>query len=188
MRFATQHISLPCAGHTANGDVAVVRNLEDRTLVAIVDALGHGPAAGEIAARAATHLSGAELKNGALAVMENLHAALLGTRGAAAMILLLDAKTVEGCSVGNVDLRALGSYLPVVQSPGILGVRVRRYNVFKGELTPGARLVMFSDGVSSQVPVAETKDMEAGEACKHLMRGYRRSYDDATILVIDVKE
>ncbi len=188
MKFATEHISVPCAGQQANGDVVVIRRLEDRTLIAVIDALGHGPSAAEIATRAATHLSTAELKGSVLAVMEDLHAALEGTRGAAAMVLLLVANTVEGCGVGNVDLRALGGYVPVVLSPGILGVRVRRYNVFKGELAPGARLVMFSDGISTQVPIAQIKDMGAHEACKFLLQGYRRSHDDATILVIDVKD
>jgi phosphoserine phosphatase RsbX len=187
VRFAAEHISVPCAGHYANGDIVVIRSLEDRTLVAVVDALGHGPSAAEIAARAAKHLASAKVE-GVLGVMEDLHAALSGTRGAAALVLVLRANTIEGCSVGNVDLRALGSYVPVVLSPGILGVRVRRYNIFKGALTLGARLVVFSDGISSHAPVAQTKDMGAQEACKFLLEHYRRSHDDSTILVIDVKD
>ena len=188
MKFATEHVSMPCAGHEANGDIVVIRKGEDRTLVAVVDALGHGPTAAEIATRAASHLATAKLTGGILSVMEQLHTALSGTRGAAAMVLLLGGSSVEGCGVGNVDLRSLGSYVPVVLSPGILGVRVRRYNVFKGELTTGTRLVVFSDGISSHAPIAETKDMLATEACEFLFQRYRRSHDDATILVIDVKD
>jgi phosphoserine phosphatase RsbX len=188
VRFAAEHISVPCAGYTVSGDIVVIRALEDRTLVAVIDALGHGPIAADIAARGATHLSSANVGSGVLAVMQDLHAALSGTRGAAAMVLMLAANTIEGCSVGNVDLRALGSYVPVVQSPGILGVRVRRYNVFRGELALGARLFVFSDGISSQTPVAQTKGMGTKEACEFLLQRYRRSHDDSTIVVIDVKD
>lgn len=187
MKVTAQHISVPCAGQQVNGDVVVVRDLDDGVLVAVVDALGHGPTAADIATRAAAHLSDARVGDSVLGVMEQLHDALHGTRGAAAMLLLLRAGAIEGCSVGNVDMRVLGSQVPVVQSPGILGVRVRRYHVFRADLAPGARLVLFSDGVSSQAPVAETRDMDAGEACQFLLRGYRRSHDDATVLVIDVE-
>ncbi|HEY5950004.1 MAG TPA: SpoIIE family protein phosphatase [Kofleriaceae bacterium] len=166
----------------------MIRNVEHRTLVAVIDALGHGPTAAVIAAQASSYLSTAKLEKGVLGIMEELHAALSGTRGAAAMVLLLAANTIEGCSVGNVDLRALGSYVPVVQSPGILGVRVRRYHIFKGELTAGSRLAVFSDGISSHAPVAQIKDMGAKDACEFLLQRYRRSHDDATILVIDVKD
>jgi negative regulator of sigma-B (phosphoserine phosphatase) len=120
--------------------------------------------------------------------MQSLHEALRGTRGAAAMLSVLCNGRLEGCGVGNVEMRSIGAYVPVVQSPGILGVRVRRYNVFASDVAPGARLVLFSDGISAQAPVGQTHSMGAREACDFLFRGYRRSHDDATILVVDVRE
>jgi negative regulator of sigma-B (phosphoserine phosphatase) len=188
VKVAAEHISEPCQGFDRNGDALIVRTTKEGTLVAVVDALGHGPTAADIAERALAHLVEAPLDRGVSATMQGLHEALRGTRGAAAMISLLRDGRLEGCGVGNVELRSIGAYVPVMQSPGILGVRVRRYNIFASEIAPGARLVLFSDGISAQAPVRQTKGMGASEACQFLFRGYRRSHDDATILVVDVKE
>jgi negative regulator of sigma-B (phosphoserine phosphatase) len=188
VNISAEHVSVPCAGHRENGDAVLVRTTEDGTLVAVVDALGHGPTAAEIATRAVADLTTAALSAGMPALMTHLHEALRGTRGAAAMVCLLRNGRLEGCGVGNVDLRSIGSNVPVVQSPGILGVRVRRYNVFAADLASGTRLVIFSDGISSQAPVSQTRGMGAREACDFILRGYGRSHDDATVLVVDVKD
>lgn len=188
MKIASQVLSQPCAGHRLNGDAALVRPIDGGFMVAVIDALGHGPAAAEVSARATARLTEVPVDDGVLGVMQDLHQSLEGTRGAAALICLLTEGRLEGCTVGNVDLRTLGGPVPVVQSPGILGVRVRRYNVFAAEVRAGSRLFLFSDGISSSVPVAETRDMDPAAACRFIFKGFRRLHDDATILVIDVKE
>lgn len=188
MRIACEHLSKPCLGHAVNGDAVLVRSIDGGALVGLIDALGHGPTAAEIARRAVARLAEVPVGDGVLSVMEDLHAALHGTRGAAAMLLLLRHRRVEGCTVGNVDMRVLGGSVPVVQSPGIVGVRIRRYNVFAAEVPVGSRLLLFSDGISASVPVGETREMDPAAACRFIFQGYRRAHDDATILVIDVKE
>lgn len=189
MRIAAEHISMPCAGHRVNGDAVLLRQLpDDRVLIAVIDALGHGPTAADIADRAVSHLKEAPIPDSLAPLMEDLSASLKGTRGAAAMVVLLQGGKLEGCGVGNVDLRVLGGSVPVVQSPGILGVRVRRFNVFTASVSPGARLVLFSDGISASVPVAELRDMDLAQACRFVLKGYRRDHDDATILVVDLKD
>lgn len=168
--------------------MVVVRVTEAAALVAVVDALGHGPTAADIAVRARDHLMGTPLDEAMAKTIERLHEALRGTRGAAAMVALLRDGAIEGCGVGNVELRTLGGSVPVVQSPGILGVRVRRYNVFSARLEPGTRLVLFSDGISAHAQLAQTEGMEPGDACEYIFRGYRRAHDDASVLIVDVKE
>jgi negative regulator of sigma-B (phosphoserine phosphatase) len=187
VNIAAEHISLPCEGHLVNGDAVLVRRLADGYLAAVVDALGHGPTAAEIARVAREHLAANEVRAGVLELMHDLHGSLAGTRGAAAMVMLLRGGRLEGCGVGNVDLRTVGGAVPVVQSPGILGVKVRRFNVFVGQVPPGARLLVFSDGISAQVPVGETAALDPAAACRFIVNGYRRAHDDSTILVIDVK-
>jgi phosphoserine phosphatase RsbX len=188
VRIASQLLSQPCAGYRVNGDAALVRPIDAGFLIGLIDALGHGPRAAEVAERATARLAEVPVKDGVLGVMEDLHRCLEGTRGAAALVLLLRQGRLEGCTVGNVDLRTLGGPVPVVQSPGIVGVRVRRYNIFAADLPTGSRLFLFSDGISSSVPVAETRDMDPAAACRFIFQGFRRAHDDATILVIDVKD
>jgi negative regulator of sigma-B (phosphoserine phosphatase) len=188
VNIVAEHLSVPCEGYDVNGDAVLVRAIEGGFLVAVIDALGHGPTAAAIANQGIAHLVQAHIPGGVLAVMHGLHDALHGTRGAAAMVLVMRGGAVEGCGVGNVDLRTLGGAVPARLSPGIIGVRVRRFNVFAGSVTPGSRILIFSDGISAQVPIAETAGMAPAEACSFIQRGYRRAHDDSTILVIDVKD
>jgi len=188
VKVAVEHITAPCRGQTRNGDGVAARTTDAGTLLAVVDGLGHGPMAAEVADRAVACLSDAPLDLGVAGIMELLHESLRGTRGAAAMLAVLKDWALVGCGVGNVELRAIGSSVPVVQSPGILGVRVRRYNLFSSRLKPLTRLALFSDGISARVPIADTQRMAAREACEFIFQGYRRPHDDATILVADLKE
>ena len=187
MNIVAEHLSLPCEGYDVNGDAVLVRTIDGGFLVAVIDALGHGPTAAAIANQGIAYLAQAAVPDGVLSVMHGLHDALQGSRGAAAMVLVLRGGAIEGCGVGNVDLRTLGGSVPARLSPGIIGVRVRRYNVFTGAVPPGARLLIFSDGISAQVPIAETASMAPAEACRFIHGKYRRAHDDSTILVIDVK-
>src|SRR5262245_46849267 len=82
-------LSVPKVGETENGDLVVVRSDEGCTMFAVVDALGHGRHAAQVASAAAKYLEVAPLSRGALHVMEGLHERLYATRGAAAMICIV---------------------------------------------------------------------------------------------------
>lgn len=188
MKITAEHINRPCDGELRSGDAAVVRTVAGASLVAVVDALGHGPRAADIADQASEHLVKTPLGDDMAATMEGLHEALRGTRGAAAMVAVLRGGSIHGCGVGNVELRSLNATVPVVQSPGILGVRVRRFKVFTGQIAAGARLMLFSDGISPQVVLGQTRAMDPRAACEYVFEKYRRAHDDATVLVVDVEE
>lgn len=188
MKIVAEHINRPCDGETRSGDAAIVRAADGVALLAVVDALGHGPRAADIADRAAEHLVEAPLGGDLTETMEQLHDALRGTRGAAAMVAVLRGGCIDGCGVGNVELRSVGASVPVVQSPGILGVRVRRYKVFSGQIAAGTRLALFSDGISPRMVLGKTRDMPPRDACQYVFEKFRRPHDDATILVVDVEE
>ena len=184
----TEHRSLPREGERECGDIALTRVAEGITLVAVVDALGHGPLAAAAARIAADHLLAAPLERGLLPLVEGLHAALKGSRGAAAMIVLLASDGgLQGCGVGNVELRALGSRVPSVLTPGVLGASINRLRTFEARVTVGDRLVIFSDGLCSRMELSRLRGLTSGQACDALMALYRRSHDDATVLVTDIE-
>jgi phosphoserine phosphatase RsbX len=123
---------------------------------------------------------------GAARVIEGLHAHLRGGRGAAALVAILRGLHVEGSGVGNVDMRVCGAKVPVVLSRGVLGRSIHRPVTFEGKLAPGARVVIFSDGISSRLDLDAVAHLDAKAACRALMDRHRRGYDDATVLVADV--
>lgn len=183
-----EHRSVPRQGEAECGDIAVFRADAGVTLFAVIDALGHGPHAASAARIAADHLVGAALDRGLLHLIETLHAALRGSRGAAAMLCILTPDGVlQGCGVGNVELRAIGSRVPAVLTPGILGASINRLRTFEARLSVGDRLIIFSDGLSARMDLDRVRGLSPGEACDVLMAEYRRSHDDSTVLVTDIE-
>jgi phosphoserine phosphatase RsbX len=187
VRWSHFHVSLPKEGEKLCGDTAVVRVEQGVTLLAVIDALGHGAAAAPVAEQGRRFLADVPLDRDVRTLTEGLHDALRGTRGVAAMCCLVRADQMEGCGVGNVDLRASKSRVPVVLTPGVLGVQSTRLRVFQTTLTPGARLVLFSDGISPRLDLERVDRLPAEEACRALIERYRRSQDDATLLVADLE-
>ena len=188
MKLTVEHLSLPKVGETKNGDAVLVRTDADgASLVAVIDALGHGELAAAAADLAIASLERAPLDRGLRYVIDQLHVDLRGSRGAAAMLTLFRDGRFEGCGIGNVDLRSMKTRIPIVLSPGILGASVSRIRVFDAQLTPGDRLLIFSDGISARIDSESCRTGTPAEVCRAVMDRHRRTHDDATILITDIE-
>lgn len=66
------HRSLPKEGERANGDAAVLRQDGERTLLAVIDGLGHGELAALATARAVAFLREWSLAGELLAAMQGI--------------------------------------------------------------------------------------------------------------------
>lgn len=187
MKLDIHYRSIPRSGETKNGDAVVVRTVASATLIALIDALGHGPAAAQTAAVGVEYLEELTDLSSVRTLVEGLHQRMHGTRGAAAMICVAESDRFTGCSVGNVELRSLRDRVPLVNTPGILGSRLRSLRVFETPLQAGERLVIFSDGLSSSLRADDAAGRSGLAACDALLTRYRRDYDDATVIVVDVK-
>lgn len=179
-------ITVPRDGEHVNGDGVLVRSEADRTLVAVIDSLGHGPKANEVTVRALEHLETIALEQGVLRAMEGLHMALRGTRGAAALLLIATHDSVEVSSVGNVELRSERSSIPLVLSAGVLGQRLRVARVATAKPPRPERIAIFSDGISSRFDFRSVAGLPPKEASSRIFASCRRSHDDATLLVLDL--
>ena len=109
-RFEHDSAIRPCPGESVSGDAVVVKETEGACFAAIVDVLGHGREANEVAAVCERYLA----KHGdanVVEVMTGLHRCLRGSRGAAAGLCAIDAETgeLEYVGTGNTVLRRFGS-------------------------------------------------------------------------------
>jgi negative regulator of sigma-B (phosphoserine phosphatase) len=182
------HVSLPMVGEIANGDRVVVRQGEEkRALLAVIDGLGHGPNAAAVSIQAVECLEAVSLQAPLLEIMELLHRKLAGSRGAAATVCMLRDGQAEACAVGNVEIRSADVRIPLVFSAGILGGRVNKFHICKAKLPLRARLVFFSDGISSRTPIEDVRTLSPRAACDAIVAKYRRKEDDATVLIADVE-
>jgi len=187
MRVYGEHLSLPKAGETANGDGAFLRAEGTDTVFGVIDALGHGPGAEEVTVAATSYLERAPLETSLAALMDQLHAAIGGTRGAAATVCLLRGAELEVCAVGNVELRSGDVRFPLVYSAGILGVNVRKFRICRATLKRPARFVAFSDGISARACTDDVRQLTPKGACQFIMQRFRRDSDDATVMVADLE-
>jgi negative regulator of sigma-B (phosphoserine phosphatase) len=180
-----QWTSVPRDGEHVNGDGVLVRHDGDRVLIAVIDSLGHGPKANEVTNIALDHLGSTSLERGVAGVMDSLHVALRNTRGSAALLLIAKGDTVECSGVGNVEMRAHRSNIPLVLSAGVLGVRLRQARVATGKVSRPDRIVIFSDGISRRFDFHDVAGLSPKDASAKIFASCRRAHDDATILVAD---
>jgi len=180
------HITQPMLGERVNGDAVVVRDEGAVLLLAVIDGLGHGPVAAQAAQVAIEALASQSLHETVLSIAKNLHDRLRGTRGVAATLCLVRGSSIEVCAVGNVQLSSSNATIPLVLSPGVLGSRVAKFHICQGTLRAGARLALFSDGISTRVALDEVRNLAPQEACRHVFERFRKKEDDATILIADI--
>lgn len=180
------YLTRPRKHESESGDAVIVRHEGQCLTFAVVDALGHGPLAAEVARRAIELLEAAELSARPLDLLQMLHRGLAQTRGAAALVCSIRKNHIEGCGVGNVEMRAVGDAVPVVLSPGILGSQVRKFRTFQHPLTRPTRVVAFTDGISPRFSSADLRSLSPEEACERLFAQHRRDHDDASVLVADL--
>jgi negative regulator of sigma-B (phosphoserine phosphatase) len=188
VRVTAEYLTLPREGEKQNGDAALVRRADEGVLIVVLDALGHGEKAAEAAAIGLDYLAVAPLGRGLRPVIDGLHERLRGSRGAAAMLILLHNLRLEGCGVGNVGLRPYRAKVPVMLTPGVLGGSLTRLRLFHADLTAGDRLIIFSDGISARFEDELTRNAPALATCHAIMDRHRKPHDDATVLVTDIED
>ena len=187
MKLSVQHLVVPKDGEYESGDAVFVRPYDDGGLFVVIDALGHGERAAEVAQAGLLALEEVPDGERVAAIIDLLHGRLRGTRGAAAMVCVVHEGRLEGCAVGNVELATVGTRVPWVPSPGILGASVRRVRTFEAQLAVGDRLILYTDGISPRMDLSCCRGVRGADACRALMTRYRRPHDDATVLIADIE-
>lgn len=184
MRLTTAQRMRPYPGLSSSGDLVVVRQAPSCTMLAVIDVLGHGPDAAEVAVLAGEYLGLADMDEGVEAWMQGLHEALARTRGAAAGLGRAEAGALQVTIVGNVEVRCIGTRVGVIATPGIVGRRMRRLRSFTFPMQHGDRLAMHSDGLR-HLDLAGTRALSLEPACDQLMHEFAVAVDDASLLLTD---
>jgi len=189
----------PFPGETESGDRALVRAIGDVVLVAVVDALGHGPLAAGVAKAAMDALEGASAAS-VETLVGDCHAALTGSRGAALTLAVFDlpGARLSWLSVGGVhgvlyrghdDGTVETSHVPAW--PGIVGYSLPRARVDRFELSPGDTLVLATDGIDSAFahhgragPPSQAMRREPVQVlADRILAEHLRGHDDALVVV-----
>lgn len=177
--------SRPIAGERANGDQWIVQPHANGLRVAVIDGLGHGPAA-EAAAIAAVEVLRSRPDLGPTDVLVACDLALRGTRGAAASVLWLEPARAVFAGVGNVEGRVVGEGgQSLSPDRGVLGRGIRIPRALEFPLAGSWLALLHSDGVSARFDAAALEGASRPDALAGLLLStWGRVTDDATIVVV----
>jgi len=182
-------VYLPKTGEEVSGDAWAIQQDSDRSLLLVVDGLGHGPLAAQ-ASREAVRIFRENLSKSPKQIIEAAHRALKSTRGAVMAIAQIDfdQQTVNFAGVGNIAATIISGEKTqsLVSYNGTVGHEVRKIQEFVYPWPKNGILVMYSDGLGTQWRL----DRYPGLAAKHpiliagvLYRDFNRERDDVTVLV-----
>lgn len=173
-----------------SGDGWAVETHGSRSLVLVVDGLGHGPLAAE-AAHAAVRQFRKHASLPADRLVERIHHELRPTRGAAVAVAEVAAHgdRVHYAGIGNISGILHGSMKTrhMVALPGTAGRETRAIRAFDYDWPEDGALIMHSDGIATHWDLGTYP----GLAVHHpalvagvLYRDFARRRDDATVVVV----
>jgi len=186
---AVSGVCIPKPGELFNGDSWAVFQVDGRTLLLIVDGLGHGQYAAE-ASDAAVAAFEQHPEMPPADMVKAIHAALRGSRGAAVGVVELDSakEVARYAGVGNTAGVILSDdgRKALVSHNGTAGGEVRRIEEFSYPWSRGALIVFHTDGISTRWGL----DDYPGLSLRHpsiiagvLYRDFARGTDDVTVVV-----
>lgn len=179
----------PMPGEELSGDCCLVRVDGDRLMAVLVDVLGHGPEAGELAGDIRTWLTKQETSQ-PVRMIEAMHEQFRGSRGCVASILLWDRERgiLSYSGIGNIMTRIAGKRIrQLVNRDGVIGYRMVRPVEWTEPITAGDIVLMHSDGLSSRLDervFGEGAKLSSAEIVKRLMTHQAKQSDDASCIAI----
>ncbi|MEH2137873.1 anti-sigma regulatory factor [Nostoc sp.] len=181
-------VCLPKRGEEVSGDAWACQVDRCRSLLLVVDGLGHGPAAATAASSAVRIFQ--EHHRSPAAIVEAAHAALRSTRGAVLAIAEIDfeQESVRFAGIGNIttSIFSFTEHHHLLSHNGIVGHEIRKIQEFSYPWYANGLLIMHSDGLDTKWQL----DRYPGLSQKHpsliagvLYRDFNRDRDDVTVLV-----
>ena len=179
----------PCPGEKVSGDAVVIRPLEGGLFAAIVDVLGHGPEAHELALIIGEYLSRYPSSDIA-GLMKRLHQHVKGTRGAVVGLCAIDeaAGRAVYAGTGNTVLRCFGkTETRLVSLDGVLGQNMRTPRPQTLELEAGDLIVLYTDGVRDRFTSDEYPSIfhhAPKDVARTIVERFGKDYDDAACIAV----
>jgi anti-sigma regulatory factor (Ser/Thr protein kinase) len=182
-------VCLPLPSEHACGDAwgSACRNAE--LLLMVADGLGHGPEAAR-ASQAAVALVDAQASFAPEALVQDAHAALRGTRGAALAVACLNLAegTLRFAGIGNisVSVHTASTSRHLVSHNGIVGSNMRKVQEFQLDFGDDDILIMHSDGLATRWDLERYPGLlrhHPSLIAAVLYRDHARHRDDVSVVV-----
>jgi len=174
----------------ACGDAGLIVADEAACFVALLDVLGHGPEAADVAGVAEAYLAG-HCREPLTELMQGLHERLKGSRGLVAFLGRFELATglFRYVGIGNIAARVYGPDDPVslVSKDGVVGYMMSTPREKSVQLLPRDILVLCSDGVREHFDLYDHPGLLSGDAAAisgAVLDQLTKGVDDASCLVL----
>jgi len=170
------------------GDQAGCWEHSSKTVLCMIDGLGHGKGAERAAMKALDFLE-RHHHEPLLEVFATCDKALSDTRGVAMGIAVADpdAGRLTYAGIGNTRAMVVGQETTRLSSHyGIVGGGYRTLKTETVPLTPGDLVIMYTDGIEGLIDLSdydETLRVEVGRLAETIVEDWCRETDDAAVLV-----
>ena len=171
-----------------SGDAIIQEDLGGTMLLGGIDGLGHGPHA-RIAAQTALDVIKENMTQPLDVICNLCDQAMKDTRGAAMSLVLVnhELENLTYVAVGNVTIHVLGARRKqLLNTPGIVGGRLRTVNVNTEPFKEGDTLIIHSDGISERFNLDRYTLRILSNVqllAEALATDFRNPRDDASILI-----
>lgn len=181
----------PLPGQTDSGDRHLIEELPGGALLAVVDGLGHGPEAAEVAKTAVQTIK-QHASERAMALFQRCHQALRGTRGVVMSLASFDAagSAMTWLGVGNVEgflIRADSHLTPdhedLLLRGGVVGCQLPPLRASVLSIFPGDTLAFATDGIAPDFVSEVNSWQPPQEIASRILDRHSKRNDDALVLV-----
>jgi serine phosphatase RsbU (regulator of sigma subunit) len=179
----------PLINEDACGDAGLIREFNSKVFIGIIDILGHGEEAHDLAIICVDFLE-KNYRQDLIETMAGLHEYIKGSRGAVAGFCLLDLKTgeLEYVGLGNITARKFGSSkINIVPRSGIVGYAMPALRKEKMKLHDGDILILHTDGVKENFDLEDYPELLKDNAeiiATHIINRFGRQEDDAACIAL----
>lgn len=183
--------STPHPGESVLGDAYLVHEFPGGLLLAVVDGVGHGVAAAEVARIVVTVLA-ANARSPMAALIARCHERLRGTRGATMSVASFDLTRgqMTWAGVGDVAARLVRrnpdgrpKTMHLLVRGGLLGTVMPTLQVQITPVVDGDLVVLATDGVGFGFEEAIARGGHPRDLAQRIIKTYGRKNDDALVLV-----
>ncbi len=184
------------AGEVRSGDRYIVKTASRRTLIGVIDGVGHGPEAA-LAADAAVEILETFTGESVSLLMQSCHERLRTTRGAAITLIVVDAASnaAEWVGAGNVAAVVSQAEYPgkrrcreLLVRSGIAGSLLPSTDALSLTVRRGDTVVLATDGIHPTFIDGVGAGGSAQRLAEQLLTKYGTPHDDALVVVARLAE
>jgi anti-sigma regulatory factor (Ser/Thr protein kinase) len=183
-------VTRPHPAMKANGDAFVIKQWGTHALVGVIDAVGHGELAYQVAQTTRQYLEN-HFDQSMLHLFRGVTRACRGTRGVVMALARFDwaQSKLTFAAIGNIEARVFGSMDPMsfITRRGIIGVNAPNPVVLEHTWEPRYIMVLHSDGLRTRwrwEDFPNFAEAPAQRIAHRLVTTLARADDDATAVVV----